>query len=136
MRRTFRKSGFYAKFGGFARLRRAKLLTPSEKFFGDHFFKNRPELTFWPQYPVYNFILDFFCLEAELNIEIDGKGHSSKKNILKDQERDSFLTFIGIHVVRVRDEEVLNHPQKVHDFLLPIIESRKKILEMQGRSKL
>ncbi len=46
------------------------------------------------QHPLYRYILDFYCHEKLLAIEIDGKIHDSQKEY--DRYRDEFLMSIGM----------------------------------------
>ncbi|HEX9047726.1 MAG TPA: DUF559 domain-containing protein, partial [Verrucomicrobiae bacterium] len=43
------------------------------------------------QYPVGPHILDFFCVEAMLDIEVDGFQHGRPENQTADAVRDAFL---------------------------------------------
>jgi very-short-patch-repair endonuclease len=45
-------------------------------------------------------ILDFFCLEALVNIELDGSGHGFPEQQAADQERDAWLEERGVRVLR------------------------------------
>jgi very-short-patch-repair endonuclease len=45
------------------------------------------------------YILDFYCSELKLAIEIDGKIHGLK--VERDQARDAYLVSEGIHLVRI-----------------------------------
>jgi len=51
-----------------------------------------------------NYIVDFFCLEKKLAIEVDGESHNEK--IDYDAERDKYLESLGIKVLRIHDLEV------------------------------
>ena len=51
-----------------------------------------------------NYIVDFFCLEKMLAIEIDGDSHDDK--IEYDAERDKYLESLGIKTLRIYDLEV------------------------------
>jgi very-short-patch-repair endonuclease len=46
------------------------------------------------------YILDFFCVEAFLNIELDGSQHGFPEQQKKDQERDAWLAKAGVKVLR------------------------------------
>lgn len=59
------------------------------------------------QHPVYRYILDFYCHEKRLAIEIDGKVHDSQKEY--DRYRDEFLKSLDIITLRIKDEDVLNN---------------------------
>ena len=58
------------------------------------------------QHPIYRYILDFYCLEKRLAIEIDGKIHNSQQEY--DRYRDEFLKSLEIDTLRIKDEDVLN----------------------------
>ncbi len=59
------------------------------------------------QHPIYRYILDFYCHEKRLAIEIDGKVHESQKEY--DRYRDDFLQSLDIVTLRVKAEDVLNN---------------------------
>src|SRR5438876_2089806 len=52
-----------------------------------------------------NFIVDFFCKELKLVIEVDGITHEQKTE--EDKQRQSKLENLGYCVMRFRDEEVI-----------------------------
>ena len=45
-------------------------------------------------------ILDFFCVEAMLDIELDGSQHGTPEQCRKDAERDEWLTARSVKVLR------------------------------------
>jgi len=57
-------------------------------------------LKFFRQYGVGSYILDFYCPELRLAIEIDGGQHNDKINILRDDNRTKFLNTLDINVIR------------------------------------
>lgn len=61
-------------------------------------------LDFHRQKPIDEFIVDFFCPNLKLIIEIDGNSHNSK--LEQDRERQNRLETLGFTVVRFLDEEV------------------------------
>jgi very-short-patch-repair endonuclease len=60
------------------------------------------------QHPISVFILDFYCHEAQLVIELDGKYHSQFLQKLYDENRSQFLKDIGLHELRFKNEDVIN----------------------------
>jgi len=52
------------------------------------------------------YIIDFFCAELKLAVEIDGSIHAEQ--IDYDLNRDKMLQSKGIHVLRILNEEVSN----------------------------
>jgi len=61
-------------------------------------------LDFHRQKPIDEFIVDFFCPELMLAIEIDGLSHIGKEEY--DMERQSKLEKLGVRFLRFKDEDV------------------------------
>ena len=53
-----------------------------------------------------NFIVDFYCIDCRVVIEIDGSSHNEKKEY--DYERDLFLAGLGLTVIHIAASDVLN----------------------------
>ena len=67
--------------------------------------KNRTlGVQFHRQVPIDNFIVDFYCHELLLAIEIDGESHDNKYDY--DQNRQHKLEDLGVRFVRFSDLEV------------------------------
>ena len=60
------------------------------------------------QSPFLGYILDFYCRDAGLAVELDGGGHNNEEQRLYDEERTRVLEAAGIRVVRFWNNEVLN----------------------------
>ena len=67
---------------------------------------------FTRQKPVANFIVDFYCAELHLAIEIDGDSHA--ESIVYDVDRTKTLNSLGITVVRYANDDILNNMQGVY----------------------
>ena len=52
------------------------------------------------------YILDFYCAEAKIAIELDGAQHYESEAKKKDAERDNFLNKQGIEVLRYTNIDV------------------------------
>ena len=52
------------------------------------------------QQPVGPYVLDFFCPEKRLGIELDGREHGDPERIQRDRVRDEYLVAQGIRTVR------------------------------------
>ena len=61
-------------------------------------------LKFRRQHPLDGFVLDFFCPDARLCVELDGGIHDEQHE--RDAERTAQLEARGLRVVRFRNEEV------------------------------
>lgn len=69
------------------------------------------------QKPIDNYIVDFYCKELMLAIEVDGESHVFRKEL--DEKRDQKLKSLGVTVLRFEDlvviydtESVLNEIEK------------------------
>lgn len=62
-----------------------------------------------------NFIVDFYCTNCNVVIEIDGSSHNNK--VEYDKCRDEFLASLGLTIIRIKAEDVMNDLNKVIDFL-------------------
>jgi very-short-patch-repair endonuclease len=63
------------------------------------------------QRPVDNYILDFFCNDLMLGIEIDGITHEDDNVKIKDARKEARLNELGITVLRFDDVDVRLNPQ-------------------------
>lgn len=60
------------------------------------------------QKPIDNYILDFFCYDLMLGIELDGLTHQFEDVYNNDIKKEERLTELGIHLLRFRDDEIMN----------------------------
>ncbi|MFH1335135.1 MAG: endonuclease domain-containing protein [Candidatus Zixiibacteriota bacterium] len=65
------------------------------------------------QHSVGYYILDFYCPEERLAIEIDGDSHEKNESTPYDKSRTEFLESMRIRVLRFKNEEVLNNLESV-----------------------
>ncbi len=63
-------------------------------------------LKFRRQHPYGPFILDAFCVEHQLEVELDGGIHANPSQAAHDAARTEFLKAHGIRVLRFSNEEV------------------------------
>ena len=61
---------------------------------------------FHRQKPVLNYVMDFFCHELELAIEIDGNSHDLEYKIQLDIQRQKEIEGLGISFLRFADGDV------------------------------
>lgn len=64
-------------------------------------------LQFYRQKPLLSFIVDFYCPQARLVIEIDGIQHFEAEYATRDRDRDSQLAKLGLRVLRFHNRQVL-----------------------------
>jgi very-short-patch-repair endonuclease len=97
--------------------------TPAEKKLWDALRGRRlVGLKFRRQHPYGQFILDAFCVEHQLEVEVDGGIHADLAQAARDAERTKFLEERSIRVLRFSNEEVENH---FEDILQRIVEATR-----------
>ncbi len=68
-------------------------------------------LKFRRQHPIGPYVVDFFCHEIGLVVEIDGASHEDRAE--KDRERAAYLEQQGLRVFRVTNADVMSDPEAV-----------------------
>ncbi len=70
-------------------------------------------IKFRRQFPIGNYILDFYSPEYSLGIEADGGQHCEHGVRQKDEARTEELSRLGIKILRFNDREILNNTEGV-----------------------
>ncbi|MBO9681816.1 MAG: acetylglutamate kinase [Flavisolibacter sp.] len=81
-------------------------MTSAEKIIWKHIHINEWKLKFRRQHPISNYIVDFYCHQLKLVIEIDGDIHDLEEVKRNDKEREEALKSLGLHIIRFKNEEV------------------------------
>jgi very-short-patch-repair endonuclease len=76
------------------------------------------------QHPFGPHILDFFCVEAFLDIELDGGQHGHPEHREKDAERDAWLEARGVKVLRFWNSRLRREKQSVRDTIWQVLQER------------
>ena len=87
-----------------------------------YWLRNRylSDYKFRRQRPIEDYILDFYCAELKLCIEIDGASHDQR--VVYDARRTQFLMSRGITVLRLRNESIDEHPDGAWDLIVQTVE--------------
>jgi very-short-patch-repair endonuclease len=85
--------------------------TPAEKIMWQCLRGNRFGFKFRRQHSLGSFIVDFYCPEKRLIIEIDGGVHLENQEL--DQARDEYFRQLNYKVIRFWNEEVHKNLDKV-----------------------
>ncbi len=73
------------------------------------------------------FIVDFYCKDLQLAIEIDGDSHDSEEAFEKDRKRQKRLEELGVRFLRFDDLEVKKEMNNVLRKIQHWIEENKEI---------
>lgn len=61
------------------------------------------------QIPIDNYIVDFYCKDLQLAIEVDGSIHFEEGQEKKDAKRQKRLESLGVKIIRFSDWDVKNN---------------------------
>ncbi|MEA2030270.1 MAG: endonuclease domain-containing protein, partial [candidate division Zixibacteria bacterium] len=95
-------------------------MTPAEKKIWYEVLRNRQfeNLRWLRQRPIDNFIVDFYCAELKLILEIDGDSHFTEDNMIYDKERTKILEQYELTLIRFTNKEVMQNLSGVYQALL------------------
>ena len=89
-----------------ARELRATMSLPERLLWGQ-LGRKQTGLKFRKQHPAGPYVLDFYCHEARLCVEIDGESHDF--SAARDEQRDRWLASQGVRTLRIAATDVLHN---------------------------
>jgi very-short-patch-repair endonuclease len=82
-------------------------LTPAEAELWKHLQNGQLDgKKFRRQHSVGNYILDFYCPQEKLGIELDGRDHFTDNGFEADENRTAYLNSLNIKIIRFENKEV------------------------------
>jgi very-short-patch-repair endonuclease len=104
-----------------------KNMTEAENILWDE-LKNRKifKLKFRRQHPIDIFIVDFYCHEVKIAIEVDGEIHMNHAVIEYDDGRTHDLEKLGITILRFTNDQIYNDIRNVKNQILLAISASVK----------
>ncbi|NOZ41268.1 MAG: endonuclease domain-containing protein [Planctomycetes bacterium] len=78
--------------------------------------RNIGGLKFRRQHPLEPYIVDFYCAEARLVIELDGESHNGREE--HDFQRTKYLQEKGLTVFRITNDDVFDNLERVAEAIL------------------
>ena len=98
-------------------------MTREEKHLWYDFLKDYP-LKFRRQKIIGKYIVDFYCDEAKIVIELDGSQHFGDNGINYDKARTEFFSQYDLKVVRIPNNEVSDNFEGVCNYIDDIVKKR------------
>jgi very-short-patch-repair endonuclease len=95
--------------------------TDFEYILWEHIRNKKLGYKFRRQHSIGFFIVDFYCPEKRLIIEVDGEIHNLKKE--NDRSRDKYFADLNYRVIRFTNEEIKYSPEKVIENIETILSS-------------
>ena len=65
------------------------------------------------QFGIGKYIVDFYCPELKLIIEVDGATHTEDKEIEHDNKRQKYIEKLGLKVIRIRNIDIMERLEAV-----------------------
>jgi very-short-patch-repair endonuclease len=75
------------------------------------------------QFPLGPYVLDFYCEEVPLCVEIDGETHDAR--VVHDIRRTAYLNSQGIEVLRVANADVIQDLEAVQRYIAAAVRRRR-----------
>lgn len=103
-----------------------------------YFVKNKQVdgFKFRRQFGIGKFIIDFYCPESKLAVEIDGDSHFDLKTKARDYTRDKYLKSFKINVLRFNNSEVIENIEGVIEKIRSyLIRPPLPLLTKEGKNK-
>ena len=100
--------------------------TRAERLLWTELKGSRLGFKFRRQHSIGFFVLDFYCPELKLAIEVDGSSHDSEEAKKYDKQRQAIIEVYGVRFFRVTDDEVHGNIEKVSERIREEIEKLRK----------
>ena len=81
-------------------------------------------LKFRRQHGIGPYIVDFYCPEESLIIEVDGDSHADADQIVKDGQREKYLHSLGLRLLRYFNDDIVKNLDGVLEDLASRLSSR------------
>jgi len=92
---------------------RSQMTSPEQVMWTHLRSKQFNSLKFRRQHGIGDFIVDFYCPEKHVVIEIDGDTHAEEKQIQLDKIRESYLKSLGVRIIRYCNYDIMTNIEGV-----------------------
>jgi len=103
-------------------------MTKEERHLWYDYLRDYP-VRFYRQKILGKYIVDFYCAEARLVVELDGSQHFDDVGQRRDAERTAFLNAYGLQVLRIPNNEVDNNFEGVCLYIDQAVKKRLMSLD-------
>ncbi len=85
-------------------------MTAPERKLWSHLRMNQfYSLKFRRQHGIGSYIVDFYCPQLKVVIEIDGESHYEISQVNSDAERESLMNSLGVRTIRYSNHDVMSN---------------------------
>ena len=99
--------------------------TKEERILWKSYLSNYP-IRFYRQRIIGSYIVDFYCHQAKLVIELDGSQHYLEENRPKEEERNHYLRSLDLYVLRFSNLDILQNLAGVCNEIDRVVAERTK----------
>ncbi len=103
-----------------------KSMTKEERHLWFDFLKGLPVI-FHRQKAIGSYIVDFYCANAKLVIELDGSQHYDEKGMKADARRDEFMLDLGLTVKRYTNADInmrfISVCEDIYSLVMPTLDT-------------
>ena len=85
------------------------------------------DLKFRRQHPVADRVVDFFCAEAKLAIELDGSGHCNHFGQTSDLDKEIELFENGIRILRFHNSDIFENLDGVLNAIIYAVDPERSL---------
>jgi very-short-patch-repair endonuclease len=89
------------------------------RYLGGHKFRR--------QHPIDCYVLDFYCAELKLCVEIDGGSHDTDASALYDAMRTRRLAALGVTVVRLWNQYIYEQPDGAWSTIVAAVDEAMRV---------
>ena len=93
-----------------------KNMTKEERHLWYGFLRSYP-VRFLRQKVIDDYVVDFYCHEAKLIIELDGSQHYEEKGLLKDKIRTEKIEIRNLTIIRIPNNEITKNFKGVCEYI-------------------
>jgi len=113
---------FNRKHQGEKRKRLRNNMPEAERVLWNHIRnKKLGGLRFRRQVGIGEYIVDFYCPQLRIVLELDGDSHFTKEAVVYDNERNAYMESLGLHVIRYTNDRIKYDLERVIEELKQII---------------
>ena len=88
---------------------RSNMTSPETRLWSRLRARQLQGLKFRRQHGIGPYIVDFYCPEQSLVIEVDGDSHADADQIVRDQLRDKYFQSLGLRVIRYFNNDIVKN---------------------------
>ena len=102
-----------------------KEMTFCERIMWIHLRRKQLGVRYLRQYSIDHYVIDFYCPELKLAIELDGSIHDNPDQKEYDVYRQEYLEKYGITFLRITNDELMGNPNMAFDRIEEVINKLK-----------